>query len=155
MKKLDRVQQRRELQDLRLAEVRALTMAEWQDLRARMSRASRLPKLREHMRKHGNEFAELGVTNGEQLEELFFEHVRRHDLAYFTYVSTQRGTQYRLWALIGMDNHVVALYNESRERHWSFMCPENLSGYLDAHRDLWVRVEDLAGRLKVQRWQQR
>jgi hypothetical protein len=152
---LDKLRLRRELQDLRLAEVRALTGAEWQDLRARMSRASGLPKLAEHWRKHGAEFIELGIMSVEQMEALFFQHIQRTDLVYFTYISTQRDTQYRQWVLIGMDNHVVALYNESRERHWSFMRPENFPGYWDAHRDLWVRVEDLAGRLEVQRWQQR
>lgn len=152
---LDGVQRRRTLQDTRLAEVQAFSLEEWQELRLRMSRAGWLPKLAEHMRKHGADFAELGVTNAEQMEALFLQHIRRTDLAHFTYVSTQPATQYRQWVLIGMDNGVVALYNESKQQHWSFMRPENLRDYMDGNRGLWVQVEVLAGRVKVRKWQRR
>lgn len=153
MKNLDQLQRRRELQGIRLSEVRALSPDQWQELRARMGRASGLPKLAEHMRKHGADFVELGVASAEQMEALFLQHIQRTDLAYFTYVSTQRGAQHRLWALIGMDNGVVALYNEYRQRHWSFMRPENLQSYLNGNRGLWVQVEDIAGKVRVRRWQ--
>jgi hypothetical protein len=77
------------------------------------------------------EFAALGVTDTRQLEALFLEHIKRSDLEYFTYVSNKKGTQYRQWAMVGMDNGVVALYNESERRHWSFMRGLDLQEYLN------------------------
>lgn len=150
---LNSAQRKRELQDRRLAELQGLTMEQWRQLHSQMTQARNLPKLAYHMRTHGDEFAALGVTDAHQLEALFLRHVKRSDLEYFTYISTKKGTQYRQWAMIAMDNGVVALYNESAQRHWSFMRPDDFEGYLAGNRGLWVRVQEARGKLKVQRWQ--
>ena len=131
-----------------------MTVEAWQDLREQMRQVQKLPKLREHFRKHRREFAALGVTNMQQMEALYLEHIQRTDLTYFTYVSTQPVTQYRQWVLAAMDNRLVALYNESRQRHWSFMRPQDFRGYLAGGRDWWVKVEEREGKVKVQRWRQ-
>ena len=118
-----------------------------------MTQARNLPKLAYHVRAHGEEFAALGVTDARQLEALFLEHVKRSDLEYFTYISTKTNTQYRQWAMVAMDNGIVALYNESERRHWSFMRPEKFQEYLRGNGGLWVYVQEVKGKLKVQRWQ--
>ena len=141
-----------ELQSIRLAEVRAMTVEEWQALRQEMAQAQKLPKLNEHFRKHGEQFSSLGVVNSEEFETLFLEHVRRSDLETYTYVTTQKGQQYRYWILVGMDNGVVAFYNQSKRRHWSFWRPNDLGGYLQGGRGWWLRVEESAGKVKVRRW---
>lgn len=150
---LSSAQRKRELQDRRLAELHALTVEQWRQLHRQMTQAGHLPKLAYHMRTHGEELAALGIMDARQLEALFLGHVKRSDLEYFTYISTKKGTQYRLWAMVGMDNGVVALYSESVQRHWSFMRPDNFEGYLAGNRGLWVRVQEAMGKLKVQRWQ--
>lgn len=43
-------------------------------------------------------------------------------------VRTGRLLRSPVWAMIAMDNGVVALYNESLRRHWSFMRLNNLGG---------------------------
>ena len=141
-----------ELQTARLAEVQAMTPERWQALRQEMRQAQKLPKLNEHFRKHGEQFLELDIANPQEFEQLFLEHIQRADLGIYTYVTTQKGQQYRYWILIGMDNGVVALYNENKRRHWSFWRPNNFEGYLQGGRGWWVRVEESVGELKVQRW---
>lgn len=140
-----------ELQTIRLAEVQAMTPVEWQKLRAEMAQASKLPKLIEHFRKHAEQFVDLGITDVQGLNALFLEHIRRTDLKIFTYASTQKKA-YRQWVLVGMDNGVVALYNESKKTHWSFMRQVRLDEYLAGGRGWWLRVENLLGKVKVQRW---
>ena len=129
-----------------------MTVEAWQELRGRMAAASKLPKLAYHVSAHSEEFVSLGITNSGQMEALFLEHIKRFDLEYFTYISTKRGTQYRLWAMIGMDNGVVALYNESEARHWSFMRAADVQEYLGWQRGWWVKVEERKGKLRVQPW---
>lgn len=143
---------RRKLQDMRLREVQQLPMDRWQELCDRMRTASNLPKLQAHFKLHGAEFTGLGVTTPQHMQELFLEHIRRTDLELFTYISTQKGTRYRHWVLVGMDNGMVALYNETKRRHWTFMRPPRFQDYLRGNRGLWVKVEDLGNRLEVDRW---
>lgn len=137
---------------MRLAEVQAMTLEQWQELRSRMSQASSLPKLHTHFKVHGAEFADLGVTTPQQMNALFLEHIRRTDLELFTYISTQKGTEYRHWVLISVDNGTVALYNETKSRHWTFMRPSRFQDYLRGNRGLWVKVKDWGDRLEVIRW---
>lgn len=149
---LARAQKKRELQNTRLAEVQAMTLAEWQEISANFRRANKLPKLKMHYDRHGKEFVDLGVGDLQQLEALFLQHIRRADLEIFTYVSTEPGQQYRHWALIGMDNGVVALYNEKLKKHWTFMRPPGFQGYLRGGHDWWLKVDDIDGRPEVRRW---
>lgn len=137
---------------MRLAEVQAMTLEGWQELRQRMRRASSLPKPRHHFVAHRAEFEELGITTQQQMERFFSAHLQRSDLALFTYISTQKGTQYRHWALVGMDNGVVALYNEARKRFWSFYRPRNFALYMTLNRRWWIQVDALADRPEVLPW---
>ena len=150
-KTLSAAQRKRELQSRRLAEMQAMTLEAWRELRGQMAQADNLPKPAYHMQAHGEEFVDLGIKDARQLESFFLDHIRRPDLAYFTYVSTKQSTQYRMWAMIAMDNGVVALYNESLRRHWSFMRPDDFEGYLVGNETLWVHVRELKGKLEVQR----
>ena len=129
-----------------------MTLEAWRELRGQMAQADNLPKPAYHMQAHGEEFVDLGIKDARQLESFFLDHIRRPDLAYFTYVSTKQSTQYRMWAMIAMDNGVVALYNESLRRHWSFMRLNNLPEYLGFQSDWWVSVEEGRDKVKVQRW---
>lgn len=128
-----------------------MTMGEWHELRGRMATASKLPKPSYHMSTHGMEFAVLGIENVQQLEALFLEHVKRSDLEYYTYISTKKGTHYRMWVMIGMDNGVVALYNESEGRHWSITRVMDAQDYVGRQYGWWVKVEVREGKLRVQR----
>ena len=141
-----------EPQTLRLAEVQAMTVEEWQELRDQMGQASSLPKLQTHFKVHGAEFTDLGVTTPQQMEAVFLEHIRRMALELFTYISTQQGTQYRHWVLVGMDSGMVALYNETKSRHWTFMRPSRFQEYLRGNRGLWVKVKDFGDGIEVLRW---
>lgn len=142
----------RELQDTRLADVWAMTPADWQALRREMRQAQRLPKLNEHFRKHGADFVDLGVMIPDQYQQLFLTHVQRSDLEVFTYITTQKGRPYRYWVLAGMDNRVTALYNESRRRYWTLMRPDDFAGYLQSGCGWWLKVENLSSKPKVRRW---
>ena len=137
---------------MRLAEVQAMTIEQWRALRQEMEQAQKLPKLNEHFRKHGEQFSSLGIAGPQEFEKLFLEHVRRSDLEAYTYVTTQKGQQYRYWVLAAIDNGVVALYNESKRRHWSFWRPNDFVGYLQGGRGWWLRVEESADKLRVHRW---
>lgn len=141
----------RVLQDTRLREVRAMPAADLRRLGQEMSSAAELPKLKEHFRKHGMEFSELGVGSAEEFGALFLEHVQRKDLRVFTYVSTQQATQYRHWVLMGMDNGVMVVYNESKKQAWSMLRVLDIGEYLRHQAGWWVEVTDLSGRAKVRR----
>ena len=142
----------RELQKVRLAEVQAMTVEAWQELLRALHRPSTLPKSRQHFIVHRLEFEELGITTQQQLEGFFADHLQRPDLALFTYISTQKGTQYRHWALVGMDNGVVALYNETKGRFWSFYRPRSFHHYMALNRSWWIRVDAFADKPEVLSW---
>lgn len=143
----------RQLQDTRIEEVRAMSAEELRQLRAEIARAGKLPRLNEHFTKHGDDFADLGIRTPEQLGDLYAAHVQRTDnVRTFSYVSTQKGTQYRHWAIVGMDNGVVALYNETKQTPWSIMRPDDLDGYMNGGHGWWLEVNNWQSRPKVTRW---
>ena len=139
----------RELGRLRAAEVRAMSPSALAQVREAMGRADRLPKLGEHFRKHGAKFAELGVTTSGEYEQMFLAHLARDDTRVFTYISTTQPMAYRHWAIVGMDNGAIALYNESQGKHWSFFRTLALEDDLRRHRHWWVdataRLRELGG----------
>lgn len=137
---------------MRLAELRAMTPEKWRALRQEMRQARKLPKLNEHFRKHGKSFEDLGVVDAKQMQALFLAHLRRSDLEAFTYIATQKATQYRQWVLVGMDNGVVAIYNESKRRYWTFMHQSELAEYLNGGRGWWLKVDNLGDKAQVRRW---
>jgi len=139
------------LQDTRFAEVQAMSSQDLRQLRAEMTGARELPKLKEHFRKHGSEFEDMGITSPEALNVLFRQHIQRMDLRIFTYVSTQPATQYRQWVLVGMDNGVIVVYNESKRRHWSMMRARSITEYLSHQRGWWVEVSDWDDKPKIER----
>ena len=61
-----------ELQAQRLTEVQAITIDAWQELLRELRRPSKLPKLNEHFRKHGSDFADLGIETPEQYQAFFW-----------------------------------------------------------------------------------
>ena len=137
---------------MRLAEVRAMTLEKWRVLRQEMHKARKLPKLDEHFRKHGGNFVDFGIATPEQYEALFLQHVQRQDLELFTYVTTQKGKPYRYWALVGMDNGAVALYNETKQQYWSFLRHSSMEDYLRSGQGWWLKVSPEVSKLKVRRW---
>lgn len=144
----------RQLQDTRRNEVRARTAAELRQLRTDIANAQQLPKLQEHFTKHGDDFADLGVTSPSELGQLYARHVQRTDdnIRTFTYISTQKGTQYRHWAIVGMDNGVVALYNETQRLPWSIMRPSTLANYMNGGHGWWLEVDHWRSRPRITRW---
>lgn len=140
----------RQLQDIRFAEVQAMSVSDLQRLRMEMANAIALPKIDEHFRKHGIDFMRIGVTSPDELNTLFLNHVQRQSLRIFSYISTQ-ATQYRHWAMVSMDNGVMVLYNESRRTHWSIFRERDIQGYLEQQGGWWIEVSDWADRPKVKR----
>lgn len=124
------------LQNTRLLEIHAMNPATIAYLRSAFTRAERLPKQQEHFRKHGAEFSDLGVASANQLDALFLAHIQRRDLRYFSYISTQE-SHYRHWVLMGMDNAVVVLYNETEAVHWSIM---RQPGLVENAHGWWVEI---------------
>lgn len=137
----------RELRRARAAEVRAMSPTALAQVREAMGRAEGLPKLGEHFRKHG---ATLGAQTPEEMNRLFLEHIARRDVRVFTYISTQP-TAYRHWAVVGMDNGVAAIYNETKQQHWSFWRQPNVDQFLVKQRDWWIEVVDWDNKPKVKR----
>jgi phage pi2 protein 07 len=119
-------------------------------LRRAMGTAERLPKPGQHFNKHREEFADLGVTTQAEYEQMFLAHLARSDTRVFTYISTTQPTAYRHWAIVGMDNGAVALYNESKGEHWSFRRERKIEEYLQRHSAWWVET-NWDGTLKARR----
>ncbi len=106
------------------------------------------PRVGAHWRKHRDGFAEIGVRTQIAYIEMVEAHKKRKDLRVFTYITT-KPTQYRLWILVGVDNGIVAMYNESQGTSWSFFRQGDVLGYIEGGRRWWVEVTDFGGEIIV------
>lgn len=127
---------------------------ELRQLRAKIAQDTKLPRPGEHLKKHGDELGKIGITSPEQVANLYAMHVQRTDnnVRIFSYISTQKDTQYRNWAIVGIDNGVVALYNETKQMPWSIFRHNDIDGYLNGGKNWWVEVGNWQSRPGATRW---
>lgn len=138
-------------QTKRLTEVQAFSKDQWRVLQIALHNSAGQRKIVQHFGKHQHEFVELGIDSIEAYQALFRQHVQRTDLRIFTYTSS-KAPHHRLWILVGMDNGVVALYNETRRRHWSLIRPPSLPRYLASGKGWWVEVMFGESAVQVEKW---
>ncbi len=136
----------------RLVEVRAMPAAEVSGLLERIRQERTLPKLEQHWQRHSDKFVGLGVEDAAGYAELLRDHLRRPDLRLFTYVTT-KSTRDRMWIAVGMDNGLVAQYNETKRRFWSFYRQEGISQYAADSRGWWVAVIESEAGIQFEPWQ--
>lgn len=111
----------------------------WEALWGRLRINVALPQEGQHFRKHGLEFQSLGIESVQAYVELFSQHVDREDLRLFSYIRPEN--EERMWLLIGMDNGVIAQYNETRGVYWSFYRHADVYRYLESGAGWWIEME--------------
>lgn len=100
-------------------------------------RATDIPQLEYHLRKHG---AEFGATTAEEYVQAFREHLRRDDLRIFTFLDDASYGTVALWAFVAPDTGTTALYNEKRRQVRTFYRPWSPERRMANVRHLWVEV---------------
>jgi len=144
---VDAASWRAELQTHRHSELEAMTQVELQTLVQKMVIAERLPRRSLHFQRHGYEF---GAETEAAYERLFLDHIRRTDLRMFTFLS--RVGDRKIWYLINEESGNIALYNETRSRHWSFLHNLEINRLLDEAHGYWVELVREDNRWKAQPW---
>jgi SPP1 gp7 family putative phage head morphogenesis protein len=135
----------------RLAEVQAMGRERLLTLRTSLQSATYLPKAAQHFGRHQHEFADLGIDDEKAYQALFLQHINRNDLQVFTYISS-KPPHYRMWSMVGMDNGVVVLYNEDKQKHWSMFRSTSLAQYHDSGRAWWVEVVFSERGARIEPW---
>ena len=123
------------LQAQRLVQLQAMTQEELGSLIDATTHALRLPRLNLHFQKHGSEFQ---TETPRDYEQLFLLHLQQPGVRHFTFL-TPIG-QRKIWYLLHEATGDIALYNETRGRHWSFFRHLQIARLLDAGRAWWVEV---------------
>lgn len=103
-----------------------------------------LPSLNRHLYRHGNDLVELGIQDVAAYMALVATHFKRRDVKVFTYITT-KPTAHCMWIFVGIDNGVVAMYNESKQSVWSVYRQIDLPRYLEVGRHWWVEVKERDG----------
>lgn len=135
----------------RLAELQSLTQEQLWGLYAAMHNPMGQRKVVQHFDEHRNELEGLAIHSVEAYRVLFQQHVQRNDLRTFTYISS-KSPHPRLWSMVGVDNGVVSLYNETRKRHWSLFRPLSLNQYLYSGKGWWIEVIFGGGLVRLEKW---
>ncbi len=123
------------LRETRLAELRETSSAEIESVLHGMQAARRLPKLDYHFEQHG---AELGAATPDELNTLFLAHIRRQDLRFATAMRGKDGA--RMWFLVDVDSGLVAQYNATRRRYFSFFRVQDLEQFERNYALSWVEA---------------
>ena len=90
---------------------------------------TRLPRLQMHFRQHGHEF---GARSAEEYDRLFQERLTHDGLQRFTFIRPETGDI--RWHLVEPATGNVAVYNETRNRYWSFFRNRNIPKFLSGFR---------------------
>lgn len=130
---------RRALLEDRLVEVRAMEQEQVRELLGMIRQQGTIPRLDHHWRKHADGFRDLGVEDAAGYEEYLRGHLSRNDLQTFTYVTTKPSRD-RMWVMAGMDNGVIAQYNETRGQFWSFFRQREIDRFVAEMSAYWVEV---------------
>lgn len=131
----------------RLAQLQAMGQDELQTLVGEMTSATRLPRLRYHFQRQGHGF-EAGTK--ETYEQFFLGHIRQESLRLFTVLS--RIGERKMWYLVDVDSGAIALYNETRGRHWSFFHHPDIDRLLAETHGSWVELIRDADRWVAESW---
>lgn len=135
------------LREVRLGQLRQMTGEQIDSLMQKMTSAIELPRLAYHYQRHGKL---LGVSSQEEYLALFREHIRRPDLAIGTALRPK--DQAKMWYLVGVDTRMVAQYNETVVRYWTFMPVANLEAYLRDAGIWWVRARRQGNAWSFEPW---
>lgn len=135
----------------RLVEVRAMGQGAVQPLFESVRQSPILPRLEQHFQKHGKNLVSLGVEDAQGYADYLVGHLNRDDLRVFTFVTT-KATQDRMWVFVGVDNGVIAQYNETKHSLWSFFRQMDIDELLLNTHNWWVAVvKDEAG-IRFEPW---
>ncbi|MCC6167049.1 MAG: hypothetical protein IT329_07450 [Caldilineaceae bacterium] len=132
----------------RLVEVRAMRQEDVRSLLESMRQARILPAVERHFLKHG---MKLSVADVREYQDALIAHLKRRDLQVFTYV-TSKTTHDRMWTFVGMDNGVIAQYNESKKTLWSLYRQADVQKYLTSGRGWWIQVEEDEAGIRFELW---
>lgn len=142
------------LSDLQTTRVRELQLLEPEVLRRQVDYIrthARLRRNSEHFRKHGTEFEALGVNSIRTYLQKLSEHSLRDDLLVFTFITT-KATDDRMWIFVAIDTGIVAQYNETKQRMWTFFAHSDIYRYLDSGRGWWVQVTTVDEEVEIVKW---
>lgn len=124
-----------------------MSQADIAALIAEMSVADRLPRVPLHFMKHRADFE---VSTAEEYEQRFLEHIRLRHLRRFTFLRPD--TQTKMWYLVDTSTGAVAVYNETRRRHWTFFRLREPDFLLRRARGWWVQVVRVSADWKARAW---
>lgn len=124
-----------QLRAVRLAQLRAYSSEDIDGLMARIRAIRTIPKLAYHLKLHG---PQLGTGSEEEYLRALEAHLQRDDLRVFTFLRIQRREP--LWAIVAPDTGNTVLYNEDRQRVWSFYRPTRPSIRMRSVESVWIEI---------------
>lgn len=133
------MEQKNIAQILRLAELKNTPHDEIRKLIDDIRHQRNLPKLGRHYAKHRDNLDDIEIKSVSSYVARLRKHLQRPDTRIYTYITT-KPTQDRMWVVVSMDNGLVAQYNQTKRRLWSFYRQSVIETYLEAATGWWVEV---------------
>lgn len=136
------------LRRVRLAELQALNPDAIRAQIDRIRKSHHLSKAAQHFEKHREEFAGLGVSDVHGYLAWMILHLRKPNTRVYTFITT-KVTRHRMWAIADVDTGMIAQYNETRDRLWSFYRHPFASVFIRTITPLWIEVVDTGWEIEL------